>query len=182
MQIYYTDSDSARCAANLPDALTNKILIEVAQILCTVCHKHGIDAPYKPTHENHPFVKWASESDSNWKWLKKYGLKIGEQFEIAYNKPKGFGHKTIDVIWYLDTPYLSEKDFSEPPIALSPSTPNIAGIILSGYCLNVPIEILYKNYLKLKVNNWKREGKCKRLYTWTNRPTPDFITFEKEKN
>ena len=86
MQIYYTDTDPARCAANLPDALTNKILVEVAQILCTVCHKHGINAPYKPTHENHPFVKWASECWGNFDWLHCYSSWLCHEYMTAYNK------------------------------------------------------------------------------------------------
>jgi len=165
MQIYYTDNDPAKCAANLPDALTNKILVEVAQILCTVCHKHGIDAPYKPTHENHPFVKWANKSVHNWNWLWRYARCLNQEWQTAYNK--SHGHNSWSVVYFLDPPpELSGKPFSKPPVIMLANT-KAWELLLT--------EEQYQKYLNWKVNNWKREGKNKRLYSWTNRPMPTFI-------
>lgn len=196
MQIYYTDNNPARCAANLPDALTNKILLEVAQILCTVCHKHRIDAPYKPTHENHPFVKWAEKSITHWRWLRAYGLRIALYWARAYNKKGCWGnpsiitesaprndeqwefHKSEIVIGELEYPSLPDNPFIAPPkIFAQGSFENwpTKDIIQLG---RDKTHIAYQKYLNWKVNKWRKEGKNKRLYTWTNRPQPEFITLE----
>jgi len=174
MQIYYTDKDPARCAANLPDSLTNKILVEVAQILCTVCHKYGIDAPYKATHENHPFVKWASESWFHWAWLYQYANELHMNYRESHKTDRI--HKSWAIAHELPTPIrLLMKPFATPPrVFIKEGFPK--GILQKTK--GQPIEIAYQKYLNWKVNNWKREGKNKRLYTWTNRPQPEFITLE----
>jgi hypothetical protein len=182
MQIYYTDQDPARCAANLPDALTNKILVEVAQILCAVNWKYGIETPYKPTHKNHPFVLWAGRSVHNWNWLWRYARCLEEEWQTSYNKPAQFSvvmaHKSAGIVSSLETPQdLSGQPFTEPPRVFVDD-------FKKYWYDNCDTSIIkttkqYQIYLNWKVNNWKREGKNKRLYTWTNRPQPDFIILEK---
>lgn len=171
MQIYYTDSDPAKCAANLPDGLTGKILLEVAQILCTVCHQHGIDAPYKATHANHPLVKWANESMDNWFWLRNYGLYLEMEWSIAYHDTYIKRHKSADVIRELKNPQFT----IEQVLPTEPPTVFVKGYPCWNNALNIDTTEAYRQYLNWKVNNWKRDGKCKRLYSWTNRTMPAFI-------
>lgn len=72
-----------------------KMCLETAQILCTALHHHhGIEAPYKPTHKNHPCVLWAAESQSNFMWLAHLGLSLCDEYTFRYGKE----HKCRDVI------------------------------------------------------------------------------------
>ena len=62
------------------------MVTETAQILCTVLHKHGVDAHYKPTHINNPCINWASKSKANFKYLLELGIEIGNEYTYRYNK------------------------------------------------------------------------------------------------
>lgn len=50
------------------------MVLETAQILCTA---HG--GPYRPTHKNHPCVKWAKDR-KNAAWLLRLGLALAREY------------------------------------------------------------------------------------------------------
>lgn len=92
MNIFVTDTDPCVAAQNLCDRHVRKMVLETAQILCTVLKDHGL--PYKPTHENHPCVLWAGASRWNFDWLLDHGTALGREFEFRFGKP----HKSSEVI------------------------------------------------------------------------------------
>ena len=63
--------------------------LETAQILSTIC-----GGPYKPTHMNHPCIKWAGLNRVNFGWLKRHGLALCAEYTERYGKV----HKCQSVI------------------------------------------------------------------------------------
>jgi len=85
MNIFALDNDPI-LASNLLDKHIVKMPLETAQILCTIAQQKGFAAPYKPTHVNHPAVKWTAISSDNWMWLCEHGLGICTNYTISYGK------------------------------------------------------------------------------------------------
>lgn len=72
MQIFYLDADPAKAARMLGNKHVSKMALEGLQILCTAWpSKQPIEGvtPYKPTHVNHPTVRWAKASSRHRLWL-----------------------------------------------------------------------------------------------------------------
>lgn len=73
------------------------MIVEYAQILSTVT---GVG--YKPTHKNHPCVKWAEIRKCNTDWLLSLLYECLEEYESRFDRK----HKTSDIslnlakIWY----------------------------------------------------------------------------------
>lgn len=118
MNIFYLDENATKCAQAHYDKHVVKMVLETAQILSTVYHVYD-DQPtyriYKPTHINHPSVKWACESASNWNWLRQLGLALGEEYTHRYGKV----HKSKLVIAKMKTPVgMPSTDFTPPPMVM----------------------------------------------------------------
>jgi len=86
MNIFVLDKNIQKCAQYHADQHVVKMILEYAQMLCTVLYENGIDAPYKPTHRNHPCTIWAGESLSNWKWLRELALALNGEYKYRYDK------------------------------------------------------------------------------------------------
>jgi len=56
VNIFAVHPDPVVAAQSLRDNHTVKMVLESAQMLCTVAHKQGIPTPYRPTHTAHPCV------------------------------------------------------------------------------------------------------------------------------
>lgn len=88
MNIFVLDRDPQKAAQMLCDKHVVKMLLETAQILCTVLHgreNHGALVPYKPTHKNHPCVIWAEKPEHTY-WLLLHGLSICAEYTFRYGK------------------------------------------------------------------------------------------------
>lgn len=75
MNIFVLDLDPRRCARYHCDFHVGKMITETAQILSTV-----LGGPYRPTHVNHPCVKWAEGGIANVAWLLALGKELGNEF------------------------------------------------------------------------------------------------------
>lgn len=89
MNIFVLDYDPVQAARAQCDKHVVKMIVETAQMLCTV----GI-GPYKRTHVNHPCTVWAGHSLSNFNWLKIHGLELCKEYTFRYGRE----HKTEQVI------------------------------------------------------------------------------------
>ena len=63
-----------------------KMILETAQMLCTVAHAEGFPAPYRATHKNHPCTLWVGKSKQNWDWLIDHGLGLCKEYTRRYGK------------------------------------------------------------------------------------------------
>lgn len=92
MNIFVLDRDPIQAAEFCCDKHILKMVIESTQILSSVhrlCDNvdqiDGIPL-YKLTHKNHPCVKWAKESLSNYRWLCLHALSLCIEYEKRYYK------------------------------------------------------------------------------------------------
>lgn len=144
MNIFVLDKNPALAAQYHMDKHVVKMPLETAQILCSVRHKLGLDAPYKLTHKNHPCVVWAEKSLSNYFWLCKLGLEISQEYTYRYKKV----HKSQEVIQFcLDSlprvSYNSPQDFVQ--------------VMPEKYISSNPVQS-YRNYYvneKVHLASWK---------------------------
>lgn len=58
-----------------------KMCLEYAQILSTVSGRG-----YKPTHKNHPCVKWAAAAPENYAWLYNLAIELGREYTQRYGR------------------------------------------------------------------------------------------------
>ena len=94
MNVFVVDEDPCLAARALGDRHVVKMVLESAQIMCTVASRLGHVVPYRPTHVNHPCVVWARESAGNWRWLVAHARALAVEYEFRY----GRRHKSLDVI------------------------------------------------------------------------------------
>ena len=86
MNIFFLDRDPETVARFHSDQHIVKMVLETAQILCAALFRHGIAAPYKPTHARHPSVLWAGDSLSHWLWTRRLGLELGAEYTFRRDR------------------------------------------------------------------------------------------------
>ncbi len=86
MNIFILDRDIPTCARYHADQHVVKMILESTQMLCTVSSQYGMQAPYRPTHLNHPCTLWTGRSLANWKWLRRLTLQLNSEFKYRYRK------------------------------------------------------------------------------------------------
>jgi hypothetical protein len=127
-----------------------KMILETAQILCTNFHLQGLDAPYKPTHANHPSTIWARSSVENMLWT----LELGFALLAEYRERFGKIHKSGSVIeWCSNNIQHLKFDMVE----------------MTKFALAMPVEYQTEDPVE-SYRNYYRFGK-KNLHQWKqNRP------------
>lgn len=130
MNIFYLDKEIQFCAQYHCDKHVVKMVLEYAQILCTVLHESGKEAAYRATHKKHPCTIWAGESLDNWLWLRKlcYAVNAEYQFRFEHDTP----HKSAIVVSSLDLPELPSLGITERPQAM-PDKYKVADNPVSAY-------------------------------------------------
>ena len=89
MNIFYLDKDPKLAATYQYNKHVVKMILESAQMLCTVHHKYmgeDADVPYKSTHKNHPSTVWAANSAQNYEWLYRHFIALCEEYTKRYGK------------------------------------------------------------------------------------------------
>lgn len=94
MNIFAVHKNPTTAAQSLHDRHVVKMVLESAQMLCTVAVQLGLQAPYKATHAKHPCVIWASQTDSNAEWLYIHAMALCHEYTHRF----GRRHKSQDVI------------------------------------------------------------------------------------
>lgn len=162
MNIFAVSENPAECAKVLDDRRMVKMVLETTQILCTVAHLHGQPAPYKPTHQHHPCVKWATYHEDNEIWLLFLLSNLLQEYtrrfkrvhkcasvfqQLLFLKPHG-----VSTLWHNGV-------FHSPP-------PN---------CTTRKDQPLYEAYRDYLNDKWKYDRSQNRPPKWTNRKEPDFL-------
>ena len=104
MNIFILDKAPIKCTRYHCDKHVIKMLLESAQMLCTVIWLHQGVAPYKPTHIKHPCVQWICQSVGNWHWLVRLSAALNEEYKYRFSHI--CNHKSYDVINGLSVPKL----------------------------------------------------------------------------
>lgn len=165
MNIFVTDKNASIAATCLDDVRLRKMIIESAQILCTVVsqlptymYDYEKSPLYKPTHKNHPSVKWAIESNENWSWLFSYWRFLHDEYVFRFNKHHLTFTKLFDELLRIRFGvYFAIKD----PI----------GFIYVGTEQSGDVFEKYRNLLNEK---WKSDIEKNRSPKWTKREKPEW--------
>ena len=164
MNIFFLDFDVKKCAEYHCDKHVVKMILETAQLLCSVHHvtdqerpsnRPSTDqVPYKLSHKNHPCAIWTRESLSNYLYLCELGLELCKEYTYRYDKI----HKCerVGLVRTLLTlpKNIVRGPFQEPPPAM-PDQYKTTSSIQS-----------YMNYYK---------GSKKEFATWKRRKTPEWF-------
>ena len=153
MNIFVLDLDIPTCVRYHADQHVVKMVLESAQMLCTVLHQHGIAAPYKPSHARHPCVVWAGASLSNWLWLRELALGLGEEYKYRYEQTDE--HRSALVIRALPLPPLAD-----------PGLTDFAQAMPAKYRVEGDAVRAYRNYYI---------GEKAGFATWTKRDVPSWF-------
>lgn len=95
MNIFAVDADPVQAARALHDRHVVKMVLETAQMLCTVGHDLGLTPPYKPAHRHHPCTRWAAQSRENAEWLVVHGQALCDEYTRRFRRE----HASQRVIW-----------------------------------------------------------------------------------
>ncbi len=158
MNIFFLDENPTLSAQYHVDKHVVKMILETAQLLCSVHHvtdqeptkyrTSTVQVPYKLSHKNHPCSVWARQSLSNYLYLCELGLELGKEYTHRYGKR----HKSIDVIeWCIvNKPNIPDIDFTQPAMAM-PDEYKTDSVVES-----------YRNYYigaKISLASWKNREK-----------------------
>lgn len=147
MNIFVLDLNPKLAAQYHNDKHCVKMILESAQMLCTVVNLSGGTSPYKTAHANHPCTVWARESLSNWRWLRGLAEELNSEFKYRYDRFED--HKSFKVVCSLDEPSIVDKGLT--PFALAMPEDCIVEDTVNSY------RLYYKRY-KDKLAKWsKRE-------------------------
>lgn len=145
MNIFVLSRDPVLAAQYMCDKHVVKMIVESAQILCTVVKSFGIEAPYKATHRNHPCTLWAGRSVENFDWLLRHSFALCDEYTYRYDKV----HKTSEVIRWV-----------------SENVPQLPSNGLTGFVQAMPEVhkhsdpvVAYRNYYlgeKRKIAKWNK--------------------------
>lgn len=160
MNIFVLDKNIKKCARYHCDKHVVKMILEYAQILCTVCNQHGLTTPYKSTHIQHPCVRWASESLQNWLWLKKLTVALNEEYKYRYDSQRD--HEAYKVVASLKLPVLPNKG-------------------LTKFVQAMPQKYKVKNNAVLAYRKFYA-GMKKSFATWKKRPIPKWYRLMLKKS
>jgi len=157
MNIFVLDKDPVKCAQYHNDKHVIKMILETAQLLCSVHHSVNPDnnAPYRATHLNHPSAIWARESIQNYNWLIELGIELGYEYTHRYGKH----HKSIEVIEWCASNI--------------PDIPHDIG--LTPFALAMPEECKIGNDA---VASYRKYYKTEKLHLaeWKNRDIPEWFS------
>lgn len=117
MNIFVTSECPEQSARWLCDKHCIKMLLESTQLLCTAYHEQGKQAPYKPSHRNHPSSIWTRMSYDNFQWLIAHAHGISDEYTVRYGKT----HKSKAVLeWCEDNVHLLSFDTQDlTPFAIA---------------------------------------------------------------
>jgi hypothetical protein len=156
MNLFYLDYDIELNAQYHVNAHVIKMILEGSQLLHTQFHLQGIDAPYKPTHRNHPTSIWVRESMDNFQWTINYVLALAKEYLYRYNKVHAcMSPKVMGVVLQ------NAHRLTFPKTGLTPFTLAMP----DQYKTSDPVGS-YRRYY----NAEKRH-----LFTWKNRDVPNWI-------
>jgi hypothetical protein len=151
MNIFFLDENPKLSAQYHVDKHVVKMILETAQLLCSVHHvteQVTEQVPYKLSHKNHPCAVWARKSLSNYLYLCELGLELGKEYTHRYGKK----HKSIEVIEWciINKPNIPDIGFTTPAMAM-PDEYKADSVVES-----------YRNYYmgaKSELAQWKKREK-----------------------
>lgn len=156
MNIFVLDKNPEVNAKYHPDVYVRKLLLENVQTICTVANLVEVDAPYKPTHKNHPCTVWARASRENMKWLLRLTAELNDEYIFRFDKK--VNHKSYDAMCSIKIRKLLNR---------------LPDIPMTEFAMVMPEQYQSKDVVKSYRDYYKNEKK--NLIKYTKREIPDFL-------
>ena len=86
MNIFVLHNNPTTAAQHACDKHVVKMILESAQMLCTVAHANNFAAPYKAGFKHHPCTIWVGQTKQNWDWLIDHALALCAEYTKRYGK------------------------------------------------------------------------------------------------
>lgn len=171
MNIFITDNDPQACARNLDDVRLNKMILETAQMLCTVAYEHLPHdvIPYKSTHVNHPCTKWVRSSTDALVWTVQHFNALYSEKLYRTGKPHLSYSKLQPMLSQLarTLAIAYDKQLDGPP------NPVYAG----DYPVHTACKLdVIKSYRSTMAHKWTDDIAKGRAPTWRGRDIPEWAT------
>ena len=115
MNIFVLHDNPTKAAQMMCDKHVVKMIIESAQMLCTVANERGHKAPYRTTHKKHPCTLWVGESKQNWCWLIQHLDTLCNEYTRRYGRV----HKTQKVLEWIKKTSVNLPSDKLTPFALA---------------------------------------------------------------
>lgn len=115
MNIFYLDSNPVRCANYHNDKHVVKMILEYAQLLCSVHHLRGVpdEKLYRLTHQNHPSAVWVRSANAHYDWLYALFIALCDEYTYRYGKTHLTYQKLATRL--KDCPFDDDLPFVPPP-------------------------------------------------------------------
>ena len=104
MNIFILSMNPKRCAIYYNNVHLIKIILEIAQMMCTCLRILDIYVTeiydpvlYKKTHINHPCNKWLRESSENYRWTYELFVELCREYTFRYGKVHACETKFIEI-------------------------------------------------------------------------------------
>lgn len=169
MNIFFLDEDPFKCPEYYYDVHVRKMLLETAQIICSVYWKYGFEAPYRPSHVSQASVLWASACYMNFTWVNRLFMGLCEEYRYRFDTE----HKTIDTLLEFFKTDQAHKLFDVLPrydiynvMYRTPFVHIAKEMNISGYTDQCVVED-YRDYYKNQKEHLKQ---------YTKRKEPDWLT------
>ncbi len=164
MNIFLVSYDHRTCARALDDVRLNKMMLETAQILCTVLN---LDAEkqvtqYRNSHAGNKHVLWARENPHHWSWLWQLGMAYGEEIIHRFGR-KHASHLVVEGLTF-NWPWLC-KPGDRPKHWVNGAARESLNLDFT----HLPVREAYREYL---IARWKLSKKSNRPPKWTKRGKP----------
>ena len=101
MNIFVLDEDPRTCAEYHCDKDVVKMILETAQMMCTINNELGNTTPYKSAFSKHPCTLWLKQSLANYHWALQLVKHLNCEYQQRYNKT--MEHKSWSVVSSLPT-------------------------------------------------------------------------------
>jgi hypothetical protein len=158
MNIFFLSLVPEICATYYYDKHVGKILLEIAQMMCSIARSLGKGEGsllYKSTHRNHPVTLWVGRNKENWLWTLKLADALHSEFKYRYGK----SHKSYEKVIYIKTLHIDEELPDEP---------------LSEIPLCMPDEYKKADRVESHRLNYMENPDKRRLAAWKGRSKPEW--------
>ena len=163
MNVFVLDLDIATCARYHADRHVVKMILESAQMLCTVLNEHGVVAPYRSTHTRHPCTLWAGASLSNWLWLRELALSLNEEYK--YRFARSVDHSSATVVMNLPRPPIEDKGLTAFAQAM-PVVYRVPGNAVQAYrSFYIAEKARFATWTGRDIPEWFAQGLQRRMST-----------------
>lgn len=174
MNLFFLSWDPEKCARYHFDRHVVKMILELAQMLCTAHHvlnPNTLVGGYKATHKNHPTCKWVREHYNNYIFCCRVAIELCNEYFYRYGQHKSpqKQHSSRKLIEWL---------LINPPANISKSAPKYIRLP-TGCRITLPPQAMPNEY---KRDNpvegyrvyYQSEMKA-HLRTWKDREVPEWF-------